>query len=136
MRHDIRHTAQRCKTVGHTVDIRLTDNTIIIRSCTINTFISHYRSLTASTTGTGTADPYTSYRTAALLPYTNKTFFIHDKPFKLYNLSSHTPFLHRQTERLTRGPPPHPSGGGGLGGYILLKIFRDVPRPNLARMCG
>ena len=25
---------------------------------------------------------------------------------------------------------------GGLGGYILLKIFRDEPRPNLARMCG
>ena len=30
--------------------------------------------------------------------------------------------------------PPHP--GGGLGGYILLKIFRDGSRPNLARMCG
>ena len=54
------------KTVRHTVDIRLTDNTIIIRSCTINTFICHYRSLTARTTGTGTANPY---RTAALLPY-------------------------------------------------------------------
>ena len=25
---------------------------------------------------------------------------------------------------------------GGLGGYILLKIFRDGSRPNLARMCG
>ena len=23
-----------------------------------------------------------------------------------------------------------------LGGYILLKIFRDGSRPNLARMCG
>ena len=31
----------------------------------------------------------------------------------------------------------HPTrGGGGLGGYLLLKIFRDRPRPNLARMCG
>ena len=29
----------------------------------------------------------------------------------------------------------HPTPGG-LGGYLLLKIFRDVPRPNLARMCG
>ena len=25
---------------------------------------------------------------------------------------------------------------GGLGGNILLKIFRDGSRPNLARMCG
>ena len=25
---------------------------------------------------------------------------------------------------------------GGLGGYLLLKIFRDGPGPNLARMCG
>ena len=25
---------------------------------------------------------------------------------------------------------------GSLGGYLLLQIFRDVPRPNLARMCG
>ena len=25
---------------------------------------------------------------------------------------------------------------GGLGGYILLKIFRDGSRPNLAHMCG
>ena len=25
---------------------------------------------------------------------------------------------------------------GGLGGYLLLKIFRDGPRPHLARMCG
>ena len=25
---------------------------------------------------------------------------------------------------------------GGLGGYLLLKIFRDGPRPNLAPMCG
>ena len=24
---------------------------------------------------------------------------------------------------------------GGLGGYLLLKIFRDGPRPNLAHMC-
>ena len=31
--------------------------------------------------------------------------------------------------------PPH-HGGGGLGGYILFKIFRDGSRPNLARMCG
>ena len=30
--------------------------------------------------------------------------------------------------------PPHP--GEGLGGYILLKIFRDGSRPNLAHMCG
>ena len=29
----------------------------------------------------------------------------------------------------------HPTGGG-LGGYLLLKIFRDRTRPNLARMCG
>ena len=29
-----------------------------------------------------------------------------------------------------------PSTPGGLGGYLLLKIFRDGPRPNLARMCG
>ena len=29
--------------------------------------------------------------------------------------------------------PPHP---GGIGGYILFKIFRDGSRPNLARMCG
>ena len=30
-----------------------------------------------------------------------------------------------------------PKGGlGGLGGYLLLKIFRDGPRPNFARMCG
>ena len=29
----------------------------------------------------------------------------------------------------------HPTQGG-LGGYLLLKIFRDGPRPNLARMCG
>ena len=29
----------------------------------------------------------------------------------------------------------HPTRGG-LGGYLLLKIFRDGPRPNLARMCG
>ena len=25
---------------------------------------------------------------------------------------------------------------GGLGGYLLLTIFRDGPRPNFARMCG
>ena len=25
---------------------------------------------------------------------------------------------------------------GGLGGYLLLKIFCDGPRPNLAHMCG
>ena len=25
---------------------------------------------------------------------------------------------------------------GCLGGYLLLQIFRDGPRPNLARMCG
>ena len=25
---------------------------------------------------------------------------------------------------------------GGIGGYILLKIFRDGSRPNLARMGG
>ena len=25
---------------------------------------------------------------------------------------------------------------GGLGGYLLLQIFHDGPRPNLARMCG
>ena len=31
----------------------------------------------------------------------------------------------------------HPTPGGGvLGGYILLKIFRDGSRPNFARMCG
>ena len=30
----------------------------------------------------------------------------------------------------------HPTPGGGLGGYILLKIFRDGSRPNLAHMCG
>ena len=30
----------------------------------------------------------------------------------------------------------HPTPGGGLGGYILLKIFCDGSRPNLARMCG
>ena len=30
---------------------------------------------------------------------------------------------------------PTPSQGG-LGGYLLLNIFRDRPRPNLARMCG
>ena len=29
----------------------------------------------------------------------------------------------------------HPTPGG-LGGYILLQIFRDGSRPNLARMCG
>ena len=29
----------------------------------------------------------------------------------------------------------HPTPGG-LGGNLLLKIFRDGPRPNLARMCG
>ena len=46
----IRHTAHRVKRYGHTVDIRLTDNTIIITSSTINTFTSrfrHYRSLPA-----------------------------------------------------------------------------------------
>ena len=30
----------------------------------------------------------------------------------------------------------HPTRGGGLGGYLLLNIFRDRSRPNLARMCG
>ena len=34
----------------------------------------------------------------------------------------------------TKIDPPHQ--GVGLGGYILLTIFRDRPRPNLARMCG
>ena len=29
----------------------------------------------------------------------------------------------------------HPTPGG-LGGYLLLKIFRDRPRPNLARACA
>ena len=29
----------------------------------------------------------------------------------------------------------HPTPGV-LGGYLLLKIFRDGPRPNVARMCG
>ena len=29
----------------------------------------------------------------------------------------------------------HPTPGG-FRGYLLLKIFRDGPRPNLARMCG
>ena len=29
----------------------------------------------------------------------------------------------------------HPTPGG-IRGYILLKIFRDGPRPNLPRMCG
>ena len=29
-------------------------------------------------------------------------------------------------------PPPQ----GGLGGYLLLKIFHDRMRPNFARMCG
>ena len=47
---DIRHTAQRVKRYRHTVDIRLTYNTIIITSCTINTsksvrIILHYRAL-------------------------------------------------------------------------------------------
>ena len=53
-------------TKGKTVraHCRYTSDRQYIRSCTINTFISHYRSLTASTTGT--ANPY---RTAALLPY-------------------------------------------------------------------
>ena len=50
------YTAQRVKRYGHTVNIRLTDNTIIKTSCTINAFISkfrlqriilHYRSLPA-----------------------------------------------------------------------------------------
>ena len=39
------------------------------------------------------------------------------------------------TLTLKKIDPPHP-GGGGLGGYLLLKIFRDGLRPNLARMCG
>ena len=30
----------------------------------------------------------------------------------------------------------HPTPGGGLGGYLLLQIFRDGPRPNFPRMCG
>ena len=29
--------------------------------------------------------------------------------------------------------PPHHKGG--LGDYLLLKIFHDGPHPNLARMC-
>ena len=39
----IRHTAQRVKQYGHTVNIRLTDKTIIITSWTINTFITIQR---------------------------------------------------------------------------------------------
>ena len=38
------------------------------------------------------------------------------------------------TLTLKKIDPPH--HGGGIGGYILLKIFRDGSRPNLARMCG
>ena len=37
------------------------------------------------------------------------------------------------TLTLKQVDPPHP---GGLGDYLLLKIFRDGPRPNLACMCG
>ena len=43
----IRHTAQRVKRYGHTVNIRLTDNTIIITSCTINN-LYNYKSVQAS----------------------------------------------------------------------------------------
>ena len=61
---NIRHAAQRVKRYGHIVNIRLTDNTIIITRCTINTFISLFishspLSLTASTTAN-------HYRTSAL----------------------------------------------------------------------
>ena len=36
------------------------------------------------------------------------------------------------TLTLKKFDPPQ----GGVGGYLLLKIFRDGPRPNLASMCG
>ena len=36
-----------------------------------------------------------------------------------------------KTLTLKKFDPPHPRGG--LGGYLLLNIFRDGPRPNLAR---
>ena len=45
---------------------------------------------------------------------------------RIYSITSKQKFTH----------PTPPRGGGGLGGYILLKIFRDGSRPNLARMCG
>ena len=42
---------------------------------------------------------------------------------------------HARIDTLTLKIWPNPPQGG-LEGYLLLKIFRDVPRPNLARMCG
>ena len=35
-------------------------------------------------------------------------------------------------KKLTHPTPPQ----GSLGGYLLLKIFHDGPRPNLAHICG
>ena len=42
--------------------------------------------------------------------------------------------VHFSLTSTTKNYPPPPQGG--LGGYLLLKIFRDGMRPHFARMCG
>ena len=107
MADDIR---QRAKRYGHTVNIHLTDNTIIIISCTINTFKSRFISHSPLSLTASTANPY---RTSALHRPSRRTAPKFGTHVQIDTLTL------KQQQNLT-----HPT----LGGFRGLSIVKNLSR--------